>query len=290
MTRTAGPSIDLLENRMAKAKPPIVPLETVLDVLRANPTPLSIDSLCNELNQRNTGEPYDKHKLHQRIHSLVFYGRIKAERDTIDQRVRRYSLPDAAPAIDQKPATVKKAAPAKPKPAPVIDLKGTVNAIADAVAAAVGNVLRARIEAVVQEQLQQALDSLPAQVAQVMAEPKGTVRNGPSQAAARQAPAQRPLSKNRVTVVGLLAGQAAMIANEYRDKIVLDFIEHNHTGGMRLKSLCGTSHAVMVMVGFVSHATEDLIKSRGGNLVRVSGGMSSLRAELDKYVTEGGAA
>ncbi len=144
MTRTAGLSIDLLENYMAKAKQPIVPLETVLDVLRANPTPLSIDSLCNELNQRNTGEPYDKHKLHQRIHSLVFYGRIKAERDTIDQRMRWYSVPD--------------------------------------------------------------------------------------------------------------------------------------TG------------AVMVMVGFVSHATEDLIKSRGGNLVRVSGGMSSLRAELDKYVTEGGAA
>ena len=287
---------------MAKAKPPIVPLETVLDVLRANPTPLSIDSLCNELNRRNTGEPYDKHKLRQRIHSLVFYGRIKAERDTIDQRTRWYSLPDTATA---KPAQVKKAAPAKPKPAPVIDLKptpvsvepapvidlkGTVNAIADAVALAIGDVLRTRIEAVVQEQLQQALDSLPAQITQVMAEPKGTVRNGPSQAAARQAPAQRSLSKNRVTIVGLLAGQAAMIANEYRNRIVLDFIEHNHTSGQRLKSLCGTSHAVMTMTGFVSHATEDLIKSRGGNLVRVSGGMSSLRAELDKYVTEGGAA
>lgn len=289
MTRTAGPSIDLLENRMAKAKPPIVPLETVLDVLRANPTPLSIGSLCNELNRRNTGEPYDKHKLHQRIHSLVFYGKIKAERDTIDQRTRWYSVPDtgAVPVkTDALPA--EKVPPAAPTP--TIDLKWTVNAIADAVAGAIGAVLRSRIEAVVQDQLQQALESLPAQVAQVMAEPQGTVRNGPSQAAARQAPAQRSLSKNRVTIVGLLAGQAAMIANEYRNRIVLDFIEHNHTSGQRLKSLCGTSHAVMTMSGFISHSTEDLIKSRGGNLVRVSGGMSSLRAELDKYVTEGEAA
>ena len=301
MIRTANLSTDLLENYMAKAKPPIVPLEEVLDILRGSPTPLSLSSLCNELNRRNTGEPYDKHKLHQRIHSLVFYGKIKAERDTIDQRTRWYSVPDTgAVPVKAKPVPVKKAAPVPVKtdappaekvppaaPTPTIDLKWTVNAIADAVAGAIGAVLRTRIEAVVQEQLQQALDSLPAQVAQVMAEPKGTVRNDPSQAVARQAPAQRPLSKNRVTVVGLLAGQAAMIANEYRNRIVLDFIEHNHTGGMRLKSLCGTSHAVMTMSGFISHSTEDLIKSRGGNLVRVSGGMSSLRAELDKYVTEG---
>lgn len=63
--------------------------------------------------------------------------------------------------------------------------------------------------------------------------------------------------------------------------------EQAHATGQRLKGLCRSSEAVITMAGFISHSTENLIKSRNGNLIRVAGGMSSLRTELNRFVTEG---
>lgn len=270
---------------MADRPPPLFALSTVQEILRSYDKPITMGVIERELNLRHV-EKLDSHKLKQRIHVLVHSGKIKAEPDSLDSRVRWYSLPDVTPPALVKVEAAEPAPMEPPAPAeivPVIDLKGTVNAIADAVAAAIGDVLRTRIEAVVHDQLQQALDSLPTQITQVIADPKGTVRT------LNPAPAQVPKApgKTRITIVGLLAGQAQMIYNEYGTKLALEFVEQTHATGQRLKSLCVSSKAVLTMTGFVSHATEDLIKSRGGNLIRVTGGMSSLRSALDTFVTEG---
>lgn len=288
---------------MANARPPMFPVSLVHDILRRRGA-TDACTLVAEINAANTGPAFDDKKVRQRIHVLVHSGKIRAGLDPTNPMLRVYSLPETQPVrhkrVAQTPQPVAIVTPPvaqdapEPEldtaPAPVIDLKGTVSAIADAVAKAIGSVLRARIEAVVQDQLQQALDSLPTQIAQVMVGPKGTVRNDPSQARVREPTAPKGPEKTRVTIVGLLAGQAQMIVKEYSDRLHLEFVEQAHTSGQRLKGLCHASEAVITMTGFISHATEDLIKSRGGNLVRVSGGMTSLRAELDKYVTEGGAA
>jgi len=264
---------------MADRPPPLFALSTVQEILRSYDKPITMGVIERELNLRHV-EKLDSHKLKQRIHVLVHSGKIKAE---------PYSLPDVTPPALVKVEAAEPAPMEPPAPAeivPVIDLKGTVNAIADAVAAAIGDVLRTRIEAVVHDQLQQALDSLPTQITQVIADPKGTVRTlNPGPVQAPRAP--RAPGKTRITIVGLLAGQAQMIYNEYGTKLALDFVEQTHATGQRLKSLCVSSKAVLTMTGFVSHATEDLIKSRGGNLIRVPGGMSSLRSALDTFVTEG---
>lgn len=270
---------------MANRPPPLFALSTVQEILRSYDKPITMGVIERELNLRHV-EKLDSHKLKQRIHVLVHSGKIKAEPDSLDSRVRWYSLPDVTPPAPVKVEAAEPAPMEPPAPAeivPVIDLKGTVNAIADAVAAAIGDVLRTRIEAVVHDQLQQALDSLPTQITQVIADPKGTVRTlNPGPVQAPKAP-----GKTRITIVGLLAGQAQMIYNEYGTKLALEFVEQTHATGQRLKSLCASSKAVLTMTGFISHSTEDLIKSRGGNLIRVTGGMSSLRSALDTFVTEG---
>jgi hypothetical protein len=186
---------------MANRPPPLFALSTVQEILRSYDKPITMGVIERELNLRHV-EKLDSHKLKQRIHVLVHSGKIKAEPDSLDSRVRWYSLPDVTPPAPVKVEAAEPAPMEPPAPAeivPVIDLKGTVNAIADAVAAAIGDVLRTRIEAVVHDQLQQALDSLPAQITQVIAEPKGTVRTlNPGPVQAPKAP-----GKTRITIVGL---------------------------------------------------------------------------------------
>ena len=297
---------------MANVRPPMFTVAQAQDVLRRRGAPMDANALLAEL-VHIVGDAHDPKKMRQRVHQLVHDGYIKASPDPNNPVLRVYTLPDVSPTVRRQytfkatkqvsPAPVPIPTPAPenplpkevlatglqfvPIPTPTIDLKGTVSAIADAVAEAIGSVLRARIEAVVQDQLQQALDSLPAQIAQVMVEPKGTVRNDPSQARVREPKAPKGPEKTRITIVGLLAGQAQMIANEYKGKLHLEFVEQAHTSGQRLKGLCHASEAVITMTGFISHSTEDLIKSRNGNLIRVAGGMSSLRTELNRFVTEG---
>jgi hypothetical protein len=155
---------------MANRPPPLFALSTVQEILRSYDKPITMGVIERELNLRHV-EKLDSHKLKQRIHVLVHSGKIKAEPDSLDSRVRWYSLPDVTPPAPVKVEAAEPAPMEPPAPAeivPVIDLKGTVNAIADAVAAAIGDVLRTRIEAVVHDQLQQALDSLPAQITQIM--------------------------------------------------------------------------------------------------------------------------
>jgi hypothetical protein len=88
-----------------------------------------------------------------------------------------------------------------------------------------------------------------------------------------------------ITLVGLLPGQAKMIANEYGQRLHLRFVGNEHQQTKRLEQLCQTSYAVIVMTGFVSHSTFDTAKAASKNLCAVKGGMSSVRMHLDAILT-----
>lgn len=126
--------------------------------------------------------------------------------------------------------------------------------------------LQDRVRAQLEAEFEQALKTLPERVlASLPAIPE------PSR------PAAAP--KKRVTIVGLLNGQVDMMRREFGKELDLHFVEVAKDAG-RLKSLSGTSHAVLTMTGFIRHADEELIKAAGGNLIRVTGGMSTLRDKL----------
>lgn len=96
----------------------------------------------------------------------------------------------------------------------------------------------------------------------------------------RQPKPAKPAHRPAVTVVGLLPGQASMIKDEFGSEFNLHFVTSAKNEATRLHGLCKTSDAVLTMTGFISHSLEKIIKSSGVRLVRVSGGMSSLRDEL----------
>ena len=143
-----------------------------------------------------------------------------------------------------------------PAPTPALDLSALIDSMTTSLANQFAASLAAKLAAAVESQL-----------ATPQGGGKGTVR------------------KPRVTVVGLLPGQAALIEKEFGDAVELHFVTSDQTASQKLKGLCRTSAAVLTMTGFISHAAEDLIKANGGNLVRVSGGMSSLRDSItEAYV------
>lgn len=84
----------------------------------------------------------------------------------------------------------------------------------------------------------------------------------------------------RVTVVGLLPGQARMIEGEFSRSLDLHFVSSDESNSARILSLASTSTRMLAMTNFISHQHEDAIKRGGGNLERISGGMSTLRAAL----------
>lgn len=172
-----------------------------------------------------------------------------------------------------------------PPVAPTVDLSHAVDTIAQAVATALEAAIKDRIADVVRTQLQQALDALPAQVI-AMTGGKAEKLSAPAPAPA-PAPTPAPrVRKPRVTVVGLLPGQVEMISREYAGQLEMHFVDSEHTSTRRLEGLCRTSQHVLTMTGFISHSTEALIKSSGGQLQRVNGGMTSLRGALHEIVEE----
>ena len=104
----------------------------------------------------------------------------------------------------------------------------------------------------------------------------------------RQTKLEKPARRPAVTVVGLLPGQASMIKDEFGTEFSLHFVTSAKNEASRLHGLCKTSDAVLTMTGFISHSLEKIIKSSGVRLVRVNGGMSSLRDELTTLYIQAG--
>lgn len=162
-------------------------------------------------------------------------------------RSKLYCLPNAVPEPISTPAPIPQPQP-QPQ-APALDLTALIDTMTTALAEQFAASLATKLTAVIKTQL-----------------------------AAAPAPAQSPCpSKPRITIVGLLPGQASLIDREFNDAVDLHFVTSEQSTSQKLKGLCRTSAAVLAMTGFISHTTEDVIKANGGNLIRVSGGMTSLR-------------
>lgn len=85
--------------------------------------------------------------------------------------------------------------------------------------------------------------------------------------------------KKSVCVVGLLPVQAGMISTEFGDVFDFRFIEASERNG-HMKSSVASSDTTIVMAGFVSHATCELIKTQCDKPEYVHGGMTKLRDVL----------
>lgn len=135
-----------------------------------------------------------------------------------------------------------------------------VEQLADRIVAAVKDKLQDKVKTALQSALPAALPHPPAPKQEVM-------------------PARK-----RVLVVGLLPQQAGMIAREFGECLDLDFVEQTKAGST-LRDKVNGQDAVIAMVKFISHDSEQMIQAKHGNLIRCPGGLSHLRDILtEQYV------
>jgi len=93
--------------------------------------------------------------------------------------------------------------------------------------------------------------------------------------------------KRRVVIVGLTDAQFAQIAKEFGGVFDLRHVVADQACGRGFASLIEGAGNVLTMTRFISHKAEDTAKSRGVNLTRVNGGMSSLRDALTTLYVNG---
>ena len=103
------------------------------------------------------------------------------------------------------------------------------------------------------------------------------------------APTEKPVTHvshklARIGVVGLLAQQQQMIAQEFKDEFYIDFW-NDRTGSNRatLKSLALKCEVIFVHVEHCAHNVTETLKGAGGNVRLVKGGMTSMRDALTAY-------
>lgn len=108
----------------------------------------------------------------------------------------------------------------------------------------------------------------------------------PAKPPASEARPNNEARRPRALIVGLLPGQQDIITREFGRELDLRFVTSQAQVSNRAKELSHTSDAAILMTKFVNHAAEDIIKSRGGRLIRVSGGLSQLRDTLTQFYCE----
>lgn len=158
-----------------------------------------------------------------------------------------------------------------------VELQPAIQLIASSVADVLGRALAASLQRVVEEQVQKAITLASEQVASL---------TGQSQPSSAAAPQEQKSSAPRVTVVGLLPGQVDMIRREFGQELHLSFVNSDKTEADRLRKLCQNSSHVISMCAFMSHSTENVIKTTRAHHTRISGGMSSLRERLTAIYVE----
>lgn len=87
-------------------------------------------------------------------------------------------------------------------------------------------------------------------------------------------------AKMRVAVIGLKNDQANMIEREFKEVFDLRFHRSEDAKGRHFHSGLHSCDVVLAMTGFIDHGIDATIRASGKRLIRVSGGMSSLRDKL----------
>lgn len=95
-------------------------------------------------------------------------------------------------------------------------------------------------------------------------------------------PSEDKLAKRRIGIVGLLASQEQIVRKEFDDAFDLRFFTSDQAKGKSFQAAAGNCERVLVMTAFINHRVEHSIAAAKGTLVRVAGGVTSVRDELHK--------
>jgi len=93
-------------------------------------------------------------------------------------------------------------------------------------------------------------------------------------------PKSTKVPKRRVGIVGLLGAQSELISKEFGKEFELRFFSSEAANGREFKNAIGNCDVVMLMTAFANHGIESAVTAAGSKLVRVTGGLSSLRDKL----------
>lgn len=91
------------------------------------------------------------------------------------------------------------------------------------------------------------------------------------------------LKKKKILIVGLLHNQFNEIKHEYSEYFDLKLWSLD-SSIPKLKSMLTYSDHTLVMVNFINHSADGVIANAKNPYSRISGGMSSLKDELDKLI------
>lgn len=90
------------------------------------------------------------------------------------------------------------------------------------------------------------------------------------------------LTKSKICIVGLIPSQEQLIRKEYNDYFDIKCYESGNAKGRSFRSVASSSDLVVAMTSFINHGIEDCVTASSGKLVRLPGGMSSLRSKLNE--------
>lgn len=98
------------------------------------------------------------------------------------------------------------------------------------------------------------------------------------------APPVAPLRK--IAIIGLLAAQKQVIEKEFSQAFDIRFYETDDAKGRAFGDAVSRCEAAFLMISFINHSIESAVKATGTRIIKVPGGMSSLRDKLTElYVT-----
>ncbi len=89
--------------------------------------------------------------------------------------------------------------------------------------------------------------------------------------------------KRKVIIVGLLNNQFNEIKKDYKTLIDLK-LWNTDSSIPKLKSMITYADNVIMLTNFVSHEVDNIIKITTKNFTRVTGGLSTIREELNKFI------
>lgn len=84
-----------------------------------------------------------------------------------------------------------------------------------------------------------------------------------------------------IGVVGLLPNQAGELTSEFHDCLDLRF--WNDDGSSKLKALAHHCELVILHTRHSSHSTDEILKGEKANILRVTGGVTSIKRALEEY-------
>lgn len=96
---------------------------------------------------------------------------------------------------------------------------------------------------------------------------------------------ERP-ALTRVAIIGLLPNQQQLIEKEFRDAFDLRFYASDEAKGRAFENALANCTHVIAMTNFINHGIEAAIRASRSKLIRIAGGMSTLRDRLTALYVE----